>query len=108
MPDQSSALKEFTVRVLRITPRHNDLFGNGIPGEGTVNVAVSAAQQLQQATMAFDYAYKDPKVDSQTIHQLAAEVEGKLMGATIFEIVTDKNLQELVEMLHNLVNARQV
>ncbi len=95
----------FVERTLKIVPRYNDIFSNGIPGYGAVNIAADPAQNLQKAVLEFARSYHDPSSEPEAINKLAYDLEGALMVAATFEIVTDINLNELIDTLHHLMQS---
>jgi hypothetical protein len=103
--DNKDELKMFMQRLLKIMPKHNDIFSNGIPGYGAVNIGADPAQNLQKAALQFADAYRDIKLPPEAVNKLAYDLEGTLMVAATFEIVTEKNLDELLETLRHLMQS---
>lgn len=104
--NNNSELRQFMERVLKVTPRYNDMFSNGLPGSGAANVGTDPAQNLQKNALLFAHAYREPGIDQQEVVRLAADVEGSLMAAATFEILNEANTIELIDMLHNLLDGR--
>lgn len=98
-------LRKFIQRLLNIVPKHNDIFSNGIPGYGAVNIGADPAQNLQKAALRFAHAYRDATESPKNIHKLADDLEGTLMVAATFEIVTEENLDELLVTLRQLMQS---
>jgi hypothetical protein len=105
-PENTSELKQFIDRVLKVTPRYNDMFSNGVPGNGAVNVGADPSQNLQRAALQFAHAVRDAKTKPAEVERLALDLEGTLMVAATFELITEENIAELVETLHNITQKR--
>jgi hypothetical protein len=105
MPDTTPDLKKLIERILKVTPRYNDVFNNGIPGYGAVNIGADPAKNLQRAALQFAHAYHDSKTKPEALTGLASDLEGAIMVAETFEIIAEKNTTELVDMLHHLMQS---
>ncbi len=110
----NAVLKQFMQRIGAIEPQYIDIFGNGsagMPGRlaasaSSANAGVDIAVQIRQAAVAFARAYESRKRGGPEVEPESRKLEELLFVAVTLGVVSQKEADEDIDMLHNLANSR--
>ncbi len=103
----------FLQKVAGIGASTFNLFGTNLPGMGGsaaggfgTGANSDVTDKLARNAIAFATAYRNPSVGRETLQRLSDIVEGQLMAEHALSNLNDKELEALVDELHDLLDQR--
>jgi hypothetical protein len=107
-------LINFVNKILAInTPMFNllgsspGLSGGAISSTGALSSGGNMTLQLKNLTIAFAKAYRDNKVSLDSVIELAQKLEGLLMAEATLSLLTQLEVNQLINQLHDLTDAKK-